>query len=145
MAMPNEPQSMANHARYVPGYHFVLFGMLVLNLLFSIYHLRHFSGTALFGLVVAVSLILVAWYERVFALSVQDRVIRLEERLRIEKLCPDLAGRAAGLDVKQIVALRFASDEELPALLRKVLDEDIRSQKAIKGQIRNWRADHVRA
>jgi hypothetical protein len=145
MAMSSEPQNLANHVRYVPGYHYVLFAMLALNFLFSIYHLRHFSGTALFGLVVAVSLILVAWYERVFALSVQDRVIRLEERLRIEKLCPDLAGRAAGLGVKQIVALRFASDEELPALLRKVLDEDIGSQKAIKDQIRNWRADYMRA
>jgi Family of unknown function (DUF6526) len=63
----------------------------------------------------------------------------------VTPLRPDLAGRAAALGVKQIVALRFASDEELPALLRKVLDQDITSQKAIKEQIRNWRADYVRA
>ena len=143
--MSSEPQNLANHVRWVPGYHFVLLGLLTLNLLFSLYDLRHFSGTALFGLVVAVSLILIAWYERTFAVAVQDRVIRLEERLRIEKLCPDLAARAAALDIKQIVALRFASDEELPALLRKVLDEDIRSGKEIKAQIRNWRADYARA
>jgi Family of unknown function (DUF6526) len=143
--MPTVPQTLSNHPRYVPGYHFILFGMLLLNLLFSLYHLRHFSGTALFGLVVAICLVLIAWYERRFALSVQDRVIRLEERLRIEKLCPDLAPRAASLSVGQLIALRFASDEELPALLRKVLDEDIRSQKAIKAEIRNWRADYLRA
>lgn len=143
--MPSEPQNLANHTRYVPGYHFVLFGLLVLNFLFSLYQLRHFSASAVFGLAVAVSLILLAWYERAFAVAVQDRVIRLEERLRIEKLCPDLAARAATLHIKQIVALRFAGDDELPALLRKVLDEDIRSQKAIKSEIRNWRADYARA
>jgi Family of unknown function (DUF6526) len=143
--MPTEPQTLSNHPRYVPGYHFILLSLLALNLLFSLYHLRHFSGAALFGVVVAICLGLIAWYERQFALSVQDRVIRLEERLRIEKLCPDLAPRAASLGVGQLIALRFASDEELPALVRKVLDEDIRSQKAIKAEIRNWRADYLRA
>lgn len=143
--MPKETQNLSNHTRWVPGYHFVLGGLLTVNLLFAIYHLRVFSGTALFNLVVAISLILVAWYERTFTLTVQNRIIRLEERLRIDRLCPDLAARAAALSVGQLVALRFASDEELPGLVRRVLDEDIRSQKAIKEQIRNWRSDTLRA
>ena len=143
--MPQEPQNFANHARYVPGYHFVLFGLLVANLLYSLYALRHLTVRSLFGLVVAVSLILVAWYEREFALAVQNRVIRLEETLRIQRLCADLAPRAAALRVGQLVALRFASDAELPGLLRKVLDEDIRDLKEIKRQVREWRADHLRA
>lgn len=143
--MPQPTQTFANHTRYVPGYHFLLLVLLTLNLLFSIVHLRFFTFTALFGLVVAVSLLLMAWYMRSFALTVQNRVIRLEERMRIERLCPDLAGRASSLRTGQFIALRFASDEELPELLRKVLDEDIRDQKAIKRQIRSWRGDFLRA
>lgn len=140
-----QPQNLANHARYVPGYHYVLFGLLVANLLYALYSLRHFNGRSFFGLVVAVSLILIAWYEREFVLTVQNRVIRLEETLRIQRLCPDLAPRAAGLRAGQFVALRFASDAELPGLLKKVLDEDIRDLKEIKRQVREWRADHLRA
>jgi hypothetical protein len=83
---------------------------------------------------------------RMFALSVQDRVIRMEERLRCERLLPqDLQPRIVELEPGQLISLRFASDAELPALARRVLDEKIKDRKAIKQQIKNWRPDYLRA
>jgi hypothetical protein len=83
---------------------------------------------------------------RLMALHVQDRVIRLEERLRYERVLPsDLKPRAGELTVNQYVSLRFASDAELPALTRKVLDEKLDNRKAIKQLIKNWKPDYLRA
>ena len=83
---------------------------------------------------------------RMFALSVQDRVIRLEERLRYERLLPpDLQARILEFEPGQLVALRFASDAELPGLARKVLDEKLSDRKAIKKMIQNWQSDDLRA
>ncbi len=94
----------------------------------------------------AVALVLVALYSRMFALTVQDRVIRLEMTLRLEKLLPaDLKPRIGELTVNQFASLRFASDAELPALARKVLDEKLDDRKAIKQLIKEWRADELRA
>jgi hypothetical protein len=79
-------------------------------------------------------------------LTVQDRVIRLEETLRMRAVLPaDLQARIGELTVKQMVALRFAGDGELPDLTRQVLDGKIQDQKAIKKMVRQWRADHLRA
>ena len=141
------PQNMSNHSRYVPGYHFLLSVLLLAILGWQIYYLaiRPSLGTAL-GLILAVALILMYWYMRVFAVTVQDRVIRLEERLRMEALLTaDLKSRIPEFSPQQLVALRFASDAELPALARRVLDEKLTDQKAIKGLIKEWRADHLRA
>ncbi len=81
-----------------------------------------------------------------FALTVQDRVIRLEERLRFERLLPeDLKARIPEFTVAQLVSLRFASDAELPALARKVLSDNLTDRKTIKKLVQNWRADHLRA
>ena len=92
------------------------------------------------------ALILLFFLARVMALTVQDRVIRLEETLRMRALLPaDLHARIGELTVKQIVALRFASDAELPDLARQVLDGKLQDQKAIKKMVRQWRADHQRA
>jgi len=83
---------------------------------------------------------------RVFALTVQDRVIRLEMRLRLRELLPpDLQPRIHELTRHQLVALRFASDVELPVLTRRVLDEHLDDRKAIKQLIQSWQADHLRA
>jgi hypothetical protein len=93
----------------------------------------------------AVGLILVAWFVRAFPLGVQDRVIRLEERLRLERLLPgDLKARIGDFTTNQLVGLRFASDEELPGLARRVLDEGISDRKTIKQAVKNWRADYQR-
>ena len=97
------------------------------------------------GVAVAVALVLIAYYVRVFPLRAQDRVIRLEETLRMSKLLPpDLLARIGELRTGQLIALRFASDEELPELARAVLEGKLASQNEIKKAVRNWRADHLR-
>ena len=99
---------------------------------------------AVVSLLSAIALVMVALYARVFALGAQDRVIRLEERLRLAGLAPDLAPRLHELRVNQVCALRFASDAEAPALARKVLNEKLDDRKAIKKMIQTWKPDHVR-
>lgn len=145
--MANEVQNFENHAKLVPVFHFVLMPILLLNFVWSIYRLVHaFSMEAVVSLLLAVAFILLGFCARTFALKVQDRVIRLEMRLRLQGLLPaDLTARIPEFDAGQLVSLRFASDEELPALARKVLDERLTDRKAIKKLVRNWQADHLRA
>lgn len=143
-------QTFATHAKYVPGYHFVTFGILVVNFLWSVYRaIWPIPGMPVFdrllAVLVAVALMLIAWYLRVFPLRAQDRVIRLEERSRLERLLPpDLRGRVGELSTGQLIALRFAGDAEVVELTRMVLDQKITGQKDIKQKIRDWRADHLR-
>jgi len=141
------PQTFANHARLVPAYHYVAFPLFAINFFFALYQVvTAFSWANLVAFGVAVALILLFFVARLMALTVQDRVIRIEETLRMRALLPaDLQPRIGEFGVKQLVALRFASDAELPELARKVLDEKIRDQKAIKQMIRDWRADFLRA
>jgi hypothetical protein len=141
------PQSFANHARWVPLYHFVLGPILLLNLVWSIVNLvRAFSFATVMGVLMAFVFIGFFAFLRTFALTVQDRVIRLEMRLRLEKLLPaDLKPRIPELARKQLVALRFASDPELPALVREVLEKNLTGLKEIKSRIRDWQADYFRA
>ncbi|HEX5004043.1 MAG TPA: DUF6526 family protein [Gemmatimonadales bacterium] len=145
--MSSQPQSFARHARYVTGYHFVLPPLLLLLLGWQVYSFATQPGAgSLIGLALPVTLILIYWYLRAFAVRVQDRVIRLEERLRMAALFPaDLQARIAELTPEQLVALRFASDEELADLTRRVLAEGITDKKVIKGAVRTWRGDHLRA
>lgn len=143
-------QNYATHAKYVPGYHFVAFGILAINLLWSLFRLvKGLPEVPIYDRVlsvaVALALILMAWYLRIFPLKAQDRVIRLEETLRLERLLPaDLRPRISELRPGQLIALRFASDEELPELTRKVLEQKIASPDEIKKLIGTWRADHLR-
>ena len=143
-------QTYANHRKFVPGFHFVTFGLLVLNLVWTVFRLFRGAGMPLadraMAFLLAAALLLLAWYARTFPMRVQDRVIRLEERLRLEQLLPaDLRPRIGELRPRQLLGLRFASDEELPELTRKVLDERIASADEIKKLVRSWRADHLRA
>jgi Family of unknown function (DUF6526) len=141
-------QSFANHVRFVPAFHLVALPILLLNLGWSIYELVHtwFSFGAVVGVLLAIALLLVALYARMFALTVQDRVIRLEMRLRMEKILPaDLKPRVPEFTVDQLVALRFASDAELPELSRRVLEEKLKNRKSIKQMIKTWKADYLRA
>jgi|SRR5579872_260539 len=146
--MPNNtPQSFKNHARLVPGFHFVALPLIMVYLVWSIVVLvRHPDESSVRELIVAVALMLVALFARQFAVTVQDRVIRLEMHMRIREICPpDLAARVREFTPSQLVALRFASDAELPVLARKVLDDKIADRKAIKMMIKDWQADHLRA
>jgi hypothetical protein len=146
--MPDQVQNYRSHAKYVIGYHVVLAAILLLNLGYAAMHLwRHprYPQSWVY-LALAFGLVLLFYYARAFALTVQDRVIRLEETLRMERLLPPaLAARVGELTVGQFIALRFASDAELPSLVQKVLDERITDKKTIKQLIRAWRADHLRA
>lgn len=141
-------QNLENHVRFVPSYHFFALPVFVINFVWSLYKLRYLgiSFAGIFGVLLAAALVVLAFRARLFALAVQDRIIRLEERLRYERVLPEeLRWRADELTVSQFIALRFASDEELAALMRKVLDEKMYGRKAIKQQIKNWRADYLRA
>lgn len=147
--MPNEQpvQNLKNHARVFPAYHYVLLPLLFFNLVWTILSLvRDPTSETGREVLVAVCLVLLALFARTFALRVQDRVIRLEMRLRFQQLLPpDLLPRINEFRIGQLIALRFASDVELPALARKVLDEKLNDQKAIKSLIKNWEGDYLRA
>jgi len=141
-----KPQSYENHARYVPGYHGVVFGIFVLNLLWSGYRVATDSSVGtLVNFLLAVAFLLLFYYARRFAATVQDRVIRVEMRLRLAQVLPaDLRGEIGRFTVDQLIALRFAGDGELPALARKVLDEKLTDRDAIKKLVKNWQADLLR-
>lgn len=144
--MAHETQSFENHAKIVPGYSYGLFGLIALYLVWAAYRaIVAFSIDTVVAVVLGMVLVMLGLYARVFALAVQDRVIRLEERLRFARLAPDLAPRFDEFTVNQLCSLRFASDDELPELARKVLAERLDDRKAIKKMIRVWRADHWRA
>jgi hypothetical protein len=140
-------QSFENHVKWVPAFHFFVLPVFLLNIFWSIYRLvRGFSAESAVSLVLALAFFVLAFYARIFALAVQDRLIRLEMRLRMQQLLPqELRPRIPDFTVDQLVALRFASDAELPGLCRKVLDGKIADRKAIKKMIQNWQPDLVRA
>jgi hypothetical protein len=142
-----EAQNYQNHGRIVPLFHYWVFLILLANVLWSGYGLVRMPGIgAGVGLLLGVGLILMALSLRGQILTVQDRVIRLEMRLRMRDLLPpDLAMRAAGLPVKQLVALRFASDAELEGLVRDVLEGRLETATAIKQAVKQWQGDYVRA
>jgi len=141
-------QSFANHVKLVPTFHFFVLPVLALNLVQSIYKLAHtwFTWDVLVSLLTAAALVILAFDARLFALRVQDRVIRLEEGLRFERLLPeDLKSRISEFQPGQLVALRFACDAELPTLARKVLSDQVTDRAAIQKMVQNWRPDHLRA
>lgn len=141
-------QNFANHAKVVPPFHYFVVPMLILNLLWAIYRLIHawFTFDALISLLTAAALVLLMFLARLFALRVQDRVIRLEERLRLQRLLPEASKpRIDEFTPDQLIALRFASDTELPTLACKVLSEHLTDAKAIKRMVQHWRPDHLRA
>ena len=139
-------QTFKSHTKNVPLFHFVALPILLLNVIWSLVRAAtDFSADTAIGIVVAFALLIVAFFARVFALGAQDRVIRLEERLRMQHLLPDdLKPRINDFTTNQMIALRFASDAELPDLARKVLDENIGERKAIKQLVETWRADYQR-
>lgn len=141
-------QNFRNHGRFVPAFHFFALPMLLINVGWSIYRsiAARFSINSLESVLTSAAILLAVLFARMFALTVQDRVIRLEERLRYERvLSEELRWRADELTVNQFVSLRFASDDELPALMKKVLDDKVVERKAIKQLVKNWRPDFLRA
>jgi len=144
--MSASPQNYKNHVRFVPMFHYVLLPLLLVNFLAMAYGLwREPSLSAGWTLVVAFALIVTAFAARVFALKAQDRVIRLEERLRMRELLPeDLKARITDFSPEQLIGLRFAADAELPSLAATVLRDNVQKRDAIKKMVTQWRADDLR-
>ena len=145
--MSESVQTYDNHVRWLPPFHFFVLPVLLVNALNAIRHvwLAPTRSTG-FALLVALAVLLLAMMARVMAITVQDRVIRLEMRLRLRDCLPaDLQARIRELTLKQLVALRFASDAEMPELVREVLGGQLTTQKAIKMRVKNWQGDFLRA
>ena len=144
---PATPQTFENHVRFLPAYHFVAFPLFLVNFCYALYQaVTNVSVASVVGLALSVALVLLCLLSRMMVVTVQDRVIRLEERLRMRALLPaDLQPHIDRFTVKQLVALRFASDGELPALARKVVEGKMEDQKTIKKMVAEWRADYQRA
>jgi len=143
--MEKKPQSLQNHTKLDPSFHLFLIPVALLLLVAAIYNLyQNLTLSAVAHLVAAVWAIIALFKIRTYALKVQDRVIRLEERLRFEKLLPPaLNARFYELTEQQIIALRFASDGEVPGLVEKTLAGSL-PPKGIKQAVQNWRPDYWR-
>lgn len=138
-------QNFANHRRFDPSYHFFVFGVFVVNLLLQLWTLIKNPGLlSAWSVVVGVAMIVLVLKARTYPLKAQDRVIRLEERMRLLSLASEpLRGRIGELTTPQLVALRFASDSEVPALAQAALEGRL-SPDEIKKKIVIWRADNER-
>lgn len=141
----SEPQSFATHGRLHPIFHFVVLPLLLINFIISIvWVVRDPSFASAWDIVMAVVFMILALLVRSNPVKVQDRVIRLEERLRLYALLPEsLRHRIPELTEDQLIGLRFAPDEELPALAEKAMNGKL-SRKEIKKAINNWRPDNWR-
>ena len=144
--MADTVQSYKNHARWLPPFHFFVLPVFLVNVVYSV--LLAWGdpsfGTG-FGVLVALALFMTAILARTQALKAQDRLIRLEMRLRMREVLPaDMHGRINDVTPEQLIGLRFASDGELADLVRQVLAGTLASQKSIKEAIKDWQADHHR-
>ena len=138
-------QSAASHAKLVPMY-LVGFGLVAIPTGYSLYlTVTQFSLGAMMMLWFAVGSVVSMFYARGFPLGVQDRVIRLEERIRMERLLPvEMQARIGEVATEHLIALRFASDDELADLTRRILEGEFSDRKGVKEVIKHWRADHQR-
>lgn len=143
--MERTPQTHANHAKYDPKFHFILFPLLTINLIAAITAaVRNLNGSSAWAVAMSLGLLVMMFTMRLYSLKVQTRLIRLEERMRLREVLPErLRGRIGELSEGQLVALRFAPDAELPALVEKTLAEKL-GTKEIKQAIQNWRPDYFR-
>jgi hypothetical protein len=144
--MADQSQTLATHRRWIPLWHFFAIPVLVANVIVVATRFardpRLINGWAV---VVAIALLIGIFLSRSMPLRAQDRIIRLEERSRLERVLPsDLRDRVGELTASQLVAIRFAPDDEVPELTRRALSGELKSQSDIKRAIRNWRSDHLR-
>ena len=144
--MANDSQNFSNHSKFVPGYHYVTLLLAAIFVVLSVKRLIANAGAdSVYFLIGALALVGTTWYARTFALQAQNRVIRLEERLRLARVLPaDLQANADAITPSQLIGLRFASDGDVVELARKAIANPAMTAKEIKMQIKNWRADHYR-
>ena len=143
----SETQNYQNHVRWYPLVHFVLTPILLFNLLWQcVRAYQDLSWDRAENILIAIAFLILSVATRLQALTVQNRLIRLEEHLRYKALLsPDLAEKSSNLKTGQIIALRFASDGELPELVEKTLNGKFKDSKEIKLAIKDWRGDYLRA
>ncbi|HUB01944.1 MAG TPA: DUF6526 family protein [Terriglobales bacterium] len=146
--MPESPQSYSHHTRRDPIFHFFILPMFFIALVFSIGHLiaghHHHPLHSVLLILFALAAVLLVFRVRQYPLKVQDRVIRLEERLRLALLLPEsLRSRIPELTEPQLIALRFASDGEVAGLAQRAMNEHL-SPEDIKKAIQHWRPDNLR-
>jgi len=150
--MADQPQSYSHHTRWDPAFHFFLIPVFALGVIMSLIHFfahmmhNDFRGNfhAFLLVLLAFALITLMFKVRLYSLKVQDRVIRLEERLRLGQLLSEpLRSRIPELTEEQLIGLRFASDAELPKLAERALNQKL-SRDDIKKAIQNWRPDNWR-
>ena len=141
-----QPQNFKNHTRIFPLVHFVIFPILLFNLIWHAVMLYFYpSWDRGESILIAVALILISLAARLQAIKAQDRIIRLEEKLRFHALLtPELAAQAANLPMSKIISLRFASDAELPELVVKAVNDELKTGKEIKLAVKDWRGDYLR-
>jgi hypothetical protein len=144
--MAEPTQTYASHRRWIPMYHFFAVPVLLINVIVAaLQFVRDPRPIMAWSVVVALALFLGIILLRFMPLRAQDRVIRLEERGRLERVAPsDLRGRIGELTADQLIAIRFAPDDEVPELTRRALNGELKTQGDIKRAIKNWRADHLR-
>ena len=139
------PQSYKNHTKLDPVFHFILMPLLLADFLAAFLfwnrHVHEHPYVAFWWVILSITLLLLATKTRVYSLRIQDRIIRLEERLRLTALLPAAEhATISSFTTRQLIALRFASDDELPTLARRILAENL-DPKQIKQAITEWRPD----
>lgn len=141
----SKTQSLKNHARFDPFYHLFISALYLLNLVYAGFHLyRQPSLSSGWYLVLSLAVIVPIFKLRLYPLKVQDRVIRLEERLRLQALAPQQwHAQIYRLNESQLIALRFAADDEVVELAKQALEHNL-DRKQIKERIKSWRADDWR-
>jgi hypothetical protein len=138
-------QTYSTHRRWLPAYHFFVIPVLTVNAVVVIMQtVKYPSGSGVLAALVAIALLIGMLAARTMPLRAQDRVIRMEERTRIAQLAPGDQKAAYALTESQLVGLRFAPDDEVPELVRRIQSGELKSQSDIKRAIKNWRADHFR-
>ena len=144
--MADQTQSFASHRRWIPMWHFFALPVLIINVfVVAIDYVRDPRLINGWAVIVAIALAVGIFVSRYMPLRAQDRIIRLEERARLERVLPgDLRGRVGELTPSQLIAIRFAADDEVPDLTRRTLNGELKSQGDIKRAIRTWRADTLR-
>jgi hypothetical protein len=143
--MSKTPQNLKNHTRFDPPFHFVLLLVLFANLVFAVFHvIHHHNIDAAWFLVLSIVAFIAIFKLRQYPVKVQDRVIRLEERLRLQSLAPaEWHTQIYRLSEDQLIGLRFAGDDEVVELAKQALEHNL-NRKQIKERIKNWRADNWR-
>ncbi len=145
MARSAAEQTYATHNRWLVPWHFIAFPVLLINMVVAAVALFKNPGlTTVWLLLVAIALVLTVFTARTMAITNQDRIIRLEERLRLNRLMPGREADVARLSVDQLVGLRFASDGEAPGLVDRVLVGDLSGRNDIKKAVKVWRGDTLR-